>query len=137
MNPWPLLAGALLLATLTGGAYLKGRDDVQTRWDAKVATDTAAARVKEASDREATQLLRKARDAEITAVNDRLRAALERLRQRPDRLPEVARPACQGATGAELSRPDSGFLQREAARADTLRAALAECYAWIDQVTKP
>ena len=71
---------------------------------------------------------------EVRAINSRLADALERLRKRPERLPEPARGACQGATGAELSGPDGGFLERLAARADEQRSALAECYAWIDQV---
>lgn len=74
------------------------------------------------------------RDAETIRINERLADALERLRERPARLPEPARVTCQGATGAELSGPDAGFLQREAARADSLREALRECYAWVDAV---
>lgn len=71
----------------------------------------------------------------VRDVNRKLSDALERLRKRPERRPEPARAACEGGTGAELSGPDAGFLEREAARADELRAALSACYQWIDQVT--
>lgn len=68
-----------------------------------------------------------ARNQELRTVGDRLADALERLRQRPGRLPEATRAACEGATGAQLSGPDAGFLEREAARADQLRAELGAC----------
>lgn len=71
---------------------------------------------------------------EIHRINSRLADALERLRQRPERLPESARAACEGATGNELSGADAAFLVRESARADELRAALTACYQWIDTV---
>ena len=69
--------------------------------------------------------------ADIIAERD---AALEQLRQRPDRVPEAATTECQGATGAELSRPDAEFLTREAARADQLRQALKSCYDYADKL---
>lgn len=77
-----------------------------------------AARVQETQD---------AKEAELRRISARLADALERLRNRPDRLPEPARAVCQGATGAELSGRDAAFLSRLAARADDLRAALAAC----------
>jgi hypothetical protein len=42
----------------------------------------------------------------------------------------------KGATGAELSREDAGFLTREAARADALRAELNYCYQMYDEAKK-
>ncbi|RYF30744.1 MAG: hypothetical protein EOO23_04445 [Comamonadaceae bacterium] len=75
-----------------------------------------------------------AKNAEINSINRRLADALERLRNRPDRLP-IDPVACKGATGAELSGPDAGFLEREAARADSLRAALSACYKQYDSLT--
>ena len=71
---------------------------------------------------------------EVHRINARLADALERLRKRPERLPESARAACEGATGRELSGTDAAFLVREPARADELRAALTACYHWIDTV---
>jgi hypothetical protein len=77
---------------------------------------------------------RTAREQEIRDINARLAGALVRLRKRPERMPEPARQACTGATGAELSGPDSEVLTRLAARADEQQSALSECYKWIDTV---
>jgi hypothetical protein len=82
----------------------------------------------------ATFRLQENRDAESIRINDRLADALERLRSRPERRAAAATPACEGSTGAQLSGPDGGFLEREAARADQLREALRQCYGWIDAV---
>jgi hypothetical protein len=85
---------------------------------------------------------RRVRDAmqkqsdDVAAVNRGLVADLDELRKRSSR-PAVPRaPAAEqpGATGAELSREDAGFLAREAARADELRAALRACYDYADTV---
>lgn len=65
-------------------------------------------------------------------IQRRLDAALGELRKRPQRMPEAAAAKCQGASGRELSGPDAGFLEREAAHADRLQAALARCYAEQD-----
>lgn len=78
---------------------------------------------------------RKSKDAELARVAAARDAAVASLRDRPDRRPDLSGPAaaaCAGATGAELSRPDAVFLVGEASRADNLRAALAECQAWIE-----
>lgn len=74
---------------------------------------------------------------DLQSINAGLSGDIERLRQRKTRasLPENSRADCQGATGAELSGEDAAFLVREAARADTLRAALAACYAYADSLT--
>ena len=58
---------------------------------------------------------------------------LERMRDRASRAirdnpSETRQTVCEGATGAELSAEDAGFLAREAARADEIRAALIACY---------
>lgn len=74
------------------------------------------------------------RDEELRTVNARLADALVRLRKRPERMPEPARQACEGATGRELAAGDAEFLSRYAARAAEQEAALSECYAWIDAV---
>lgn len=66
----------------------------------------------------------------IRSLNRQLADALERVSDRPDRLPEPARAACEGASGRELSRSDAAFLVRLAGRADELRAALIRCQGW-------
>ena len=82
---------------------------------------------------EASAQITKAKDEKITAINARLVAALVELRNRPDRRP-VDTANCQGSTGAELSGPDAGFLEGEAARGDTLRAELNACYDKYDSL---
>jgi hypothetical protein len=129
---WPariVLALALVLAGFVLGQRLK-----QAEWDADVLAREDRARKVEASWAADIAQARSTRDDQIDRINGRLADALERLRQRPERMPAPARAACEGATGAELSGPDGGFLEREAARADSLRTALAECYTWIDTV---
>ena len=79
-----------------------------------------------------TQLVNK--NAEIKTIRTELDRALDELRKRPSRVPVSNAPgAAKGATGAELSREDAGFLTREAARADALRAELSYCYRMYDE----
>lgn len=83
--------------------------------------------------------LHRAREIEVGNIAAALDVAERRLRDRPARradLPEAAARACAGATGAELSGEDGRFLAGEAARANQLRAALAECQGWIEAVTR-
>ena len=85
--------------------------------------------------------IRKEKDAQIASLNSRLGTALDGLRQRPPRTPSSPEGAKApsvgaGATGAELSREDAGVLIREAHRADTLRAALDQCYRQYDEVRR-
>lgn len=70
----------------------------------------------------------------VRFINSELLDDIAKLRNRPSRLPASGNPgaACAGTTGAELSRSDAEFLIREAARADTLRAALIACYGYAD-----
>lgn len=119
-----------------------GKDLKQGEWDADnvIKAEQRAAEIAQAqadlqakNDRIHKQAQEHAN--EVRAINARLSDALERLRKRPERMPEPARSACAGATGGELSAEDAGFLVREAARADGLRSALSECYAWIDTVS--
>ncbi len=79
----------------------------------------------------------KAKDEKIASINARYVAAINELRNRPERRdPSAGNTAnCQGATGAELSRRDSEFLAGLAARADTLRAGLQACYLQYDSLT--
>lgn len=73
---------------------------------------------------------------EQRTINAGLADDLERLRKRTRRMPEAARVDCAGSNRAELSAEDAGFLVREAARADELRAALNACYAYADLVVR-
>jgi hypothetical protein len=82
-----------------------------------------------------TQLVNK--NAEIKTIRTELDRALDELRKRPPRVPVPNAPgSAKGATGAELSREDAGFLTREAARADALRAELNYCYRMYDEAKR-
>ena len=121
----------LAIAIACGLSYGAGR---WQQWRADEKENAAAAFDASEQAREVERLASKtrqgiedAKNAEIRKVRARLDDALERLRNRPDRLPEASRPACEGATGAELSGRDAAFLERLAARAEAIRAELKAC----------
>lgn len=123
---WALiLAGAL--ATAGGLGWRAGAKSVQGQWDAQRIEQSEQAREIERNAEKVRQRIDDAKDKEVRSIRGRLDAALERLRNRPDRLPEPARAACAGTSGAELSGRDAAFLERLAARADDLRAELKAC----------
>ena len=138
-----MLLGALAtaIAVLFGG-YAWGSSAKNTWWLSRINADKAAAvqqalNTERANQEKANAAIRQ-QAADQAAINTRLRADLASLRHRPERtsnLPAVSDSSCSGATGAELSRSDAGFLVGEAARADEVRAGLIACYAVIDGVS--
>lgn len=132
---WQYLAPVILAGSLCFASFEFGREYERGKQAQVLATQQSeAAQQLQAKN---VQIHKQAQEHadEVRTINSRLADAIERLRKRPDRMPESSRSACAGATGAELSGPDAGFLIREASRADGIRAALKECYAWIDQAT--
>lgn len=120
---------ALVLACLLGyggGRFHQWRADVKSAAAAQL-TKTEQARETERELQRFNQGAQNVKDAEYRRIAARLSDALRELRSRPDRLPEAARAACAGATGAELSGRDAAVLEGLAARADQLRAELAGC----------
>jgi hypothetical protein len=93
-----------------------------------------ATRQKEAENQQATDQIRKDKDAQIASINNQLADALIKLRQRPSRA--EASSNGQGGTGLSLSAEDSAFLEWEAARADGLRTDLEACYKQYDAIAK-
>jgi len=93
------------------------------------------AREKEHQLQDATEQIRKDKDAQINAINNQLANALVELRSRPSRTSQISNNG-QGGTGATLFAEDAIFLTREAARADQIRTALDACYKQYDEVTK-
>jgi hypothetical protein len=89
------------------------------------------AREKEHQLQDATDQIRKDKDAQINAINSQLADALRSRTSRNDKVSNNG----QGGTGVSLFAEDSIFLEREAARADGLRTALEACYKQYDQVT--
>lgn len=150
MKPWLILAAVLALAGSFAGGAWKGERAADLRWQAKVAKERAAAekeraaaielaRIKETQWQEKVDDTVRKHEKSMAAVRRNLDLALDGLRDRPNRAPgvsETPRAACAGGTGAELSGPDAGFLAREAARADGIRAGLEACYAVIDGVRR-
>lgn len=83
---------------------------------------------------------RKDKTDAISTLHAQHAAALERLRNRPERpatgdLPPVTSdgPPAAGCTGAQLYRPDGSVLAGESLRAETIRIELKSCYAQYDQ----
>ena len=96
------------------------------------------AREKEHQMQDATDLIRKDKDAQINAINNQLANALIELRNRPSRTNQSSNngQATSASNGSQLFYEDSTFLAREASRADTIREALKACYAQYDEVTQ-
>ncbi len=141
LNPWLILGVIVTAIGLLFGGYTWGDSARNTAWLAKTETDKRKA-VEEAIQAERIQqgkvneALRQ-QAASLAVINTRLHTDLNGLRKRPERssaADSAARTACTGATGAELSRSDAGFLVGEAARADEIRAGLATCYQVIDSI---
>lgn len=133
-----MLAGIgimLLLAISHGYAFVKGRGWERGEWQAKVAEQTEKARETERMWQGAYNEASKQYLAKIRTTDDRLRIALDGLRDRPDRpvgVPETPRANCEGANGAELGKQHAEFLIRLASSAAKQDAALVACYAAID-----
>ena len=149
---WPISAICLAVG-VAGGAvstryvYVNKIDNIQAQHiellrqrEVKRADDERAAREKEQGWVERVNEAEQRRINETDRISRERDAAITSLQNRASRKPastgSVPSPAtsCQGSTGAELSREDSGFLVLEAARADEQREALRACYAAYDSV---
>lgn len=135
-NPYVLIASAVFLVLLTIGSYTKGRSDMDAVWKERALEAEQQARATEHKLQEAANEITRKYQIERTRISSNLADALERLRERPARsVSEDSTPACTGGDGRSLSAEDAGFLVREAARADELRAALEACQGWAAEVT--
>lgn len=139
----PILIIAVVIAFVVNGFYwnAKGSNAADVRWTAKIEKERAdsfkAAREIERNLQEKYDAAAKKQAARLADTRRNLDIALDGLRDRPERaagVSEGARAGCAGGTGAELSRPDAGFLAGEAARADDIRAGLVACYEVMDSV---
>lgn len=142
---WGIDTRILVAIALAVGMFATGWIVNGWRWDAKyvslqkqyaeavIEANRQARRQEQILQSKAdTQLVEK--NAQIKTIRTELDRALDELRKRPSRVPVPnATGAAKGATGAELSREDAGFLTREAARADALRAELQYCYRMYDE----
>ena len=107
------------------------------RWEKKVQAEQIqrekAIKDQETANQAAADQIRKEKDDQINAINNQLADALIKLRNRTSRNDNKAN-AGQGGSGLSLFAEDAAFLDREAARADGLRSALAACYKQYDEV---
>ena len=122
--------GVATLALLFS-AYL-GYSFEHSRFVAFKASIIEETRAKEIESQKATDEIRKAKDAQITAINSQLVDAISQLRSRSN-IPTKTING-QDCNGATLSAPDAEFLVREAARADQIRVALQSCYQQYESV---
>ena len=83
---------------------------------------------------EATDQIRKEKDAQIASINNQLVDAISQLRKRPSRTQDTSNG--QSGTGATLFAEDAEFLIREAARADQIRTGLDACYKQYESLNK-
>lgn len=150
MNRWLIVVSLVAALGAAAGGYWAGAQAKDTAWRAEMAVAKAAAETKVAEAEQAARQKERTWQEKIDDIASRHRvevghisgerdAALERLRHRPERrpipaggVPPAAQSACQGSTGAELSRADAEFLVREAARADDIRSGLEDCYQVLD-----
>lgn len=132
-----LVVLALMAGSYLGGRWQQWRADDQAAQAARLQA-TEAAREQEAKWQTNVEALTDVHQTEIERIAaDRDRAVRE-LRNRPAaRMPATATCAADGAgaTGAQLSESDAGFLIGEAAAADQLAADLRACQSWINVVT--
>lgn len=108
--------------------------------EAQRVRDEVAARQEERRLVLAAGQIEQVKNDEIATIRARHADELGRLQNRADRKPAAASnvpgtaAACEGGTGAGLSRQDAQFLAGEAARANELRAALSACYRAYDSL---
>jgi hypothetical protein len=140
LNPrlWIALAIAALISGAGWWVYGKGAASVQDKWDkaelvraeqsAKIAADTAATTQNLQT---SVNVITKVKDAQIVKLHNDLAAALDGLRNRPERPATGVVPqdttAGNGCYPAQLYRSDSALALKLAGEADQLRIDLQQC----------
>ena len=135
MFPLPIsfyIYAGLTVIALAGVGYGRHEHNVFEEYKAE---EIKNAREKEHQLQNATDQIRKDKDAQINTINNQLANALIELRSRTSRSNKVSSNG-QSGTGATLFAEDAEFLIREASRADTIRTALDACYKQYDEVTR-
>ena len=148
------IAGTILLAwtamSVYNAGYRAGESKIQAKWDAEVsamalaqAAELERAMAKTAELQAQVQQITRSHRNEIARINARHAAAIDGVRDRPERpdsggVPEGASvgTGSAGCTGAELYRPDAEFLIGIARDADRLRLALAACIAHSREIER-
>lgn len=102
--------------------------DLKASYAASEARVIQEYRNKEQRLQEASNALRKDKDAQIKSINSRLADALDRLQHRESRSSAAGSAGtCSAASGSQLSREDAEFLTRLAAEADQAVTNLNIC----------
>jgi hypothetical protein len=137
------LALVALAIALFGYGWLKGANHGEARLNAYISAQDKAilAQVQKSAQKTANlqsdaEVLEGVKNDQIDAINKRLAAAVaDGVRYRAERRADLPTNTgtCEGATGANLSRPDAEAFSRLAADADRQRAALEQCYAAYDK----
>lgn len=124
-----LAAGAAVMFGVSGYATGRLQQYFSDQADRKVEILEAAADAAKKTDalKEEHRKYADTLKDELLATERRASALADELRTRPGRMPEPARATCKGATGAELSGPDAGFLARYAASARKTQLDLEAC----------
>ena len=130
MFPLPIssyLMIGLAVVAMAGIGYGRYEHNAFEEYKAK---EIANAREKEHQMQDATDQIRKDKDAQINAINNQLANALVELRSRPSRTSQISSngQTTKACDGSQLFAEDGIFLAREANRADTIRVALQACY---------
>lgn len=162
---WKLVAILVVALALFGLGWKVYHDVEQHGYGRRIGEEQAQTirdlrqnEIREANLQAQFDAVKKEKDDEISGINARHVAALNELRNRPTQrrpvsensrgcgaapgsgLPGANGAVSQGepvgATGADLSQPDAAFLLGEAARGNSLRAALKECYGALQQARK-
>jgi hypothetical protein len=119
------------------GAGYTGYALESARFDRYKAEQMAQVQRIEKEHQAATDQIRKKKNAKIAGINSQLNDALVQLRSRPSRTDSASDGQNRtGCTGAQLYGEDAAFLEREAARADVIRAGLKACYEQYDALNK-
>jgi hypothetical protein len=140
-----MLMLAVVIAFVLNGFYWNahGANAEDTRWKARIHAEnlkaTQEARAKEQMWQGVVNETAKNYEIKLAGVRRNLDAALNGLRDRPERpehLPAAARADCKDANGAELARSHAAVLERYAAAAAIQDAALVACYGVLDATAK-
>lgn len=128
--PWIIYVKLAICALLLLGSGYLGYSLESARFNRYKANQIAQTQAIEKEQQTSADKIKKEKDAQIEAINNQLVDAISELRKRPSRTQGSSNG--QGGTGLSLSAEDAGFLIREAARADKIRAGLQACYDQYD-----
>jgi len=109
----------------------------QWRWEAKYAEQVERARKDEQALQKSVDAIANKSAEEMRRIIRERDAAIDRLRNRPERMPEDSRANCKGATGSELARPDAEFLVWLSTQAEIQRQALKACFTSFVNLVDP